>query len=134
MPKSYVSHLRPTRIEATGIVEYFFDRVALTTPEDVFIFFDEFVASLDKFPKPLDVVVCLDGLTVAPAAREAYGRERARVAIANYRHSARYAGPTQTRISTMTSAVRYNADGLVYQTREEAFEAILKARKKAGEA
>lgn len=134
MTKSFASRLKPTRDDATGIVEYRFDRIALNTPEDVEAFFSDFSMSLERQPQPLDVIVCLDSFTVAPAAREAYGMIRAKVAKGYYRHSARYAGPPQTRIATMTSAVRYHAEGLVYETREKAIAAILEARKKPARA
>ncbi len=131
MIKSFASRLKSTRDDATEIVEYHFDRIALNTPEDVEAFFSDFTISLGQHPKPLDVIVCLDSFTVAPAARESYGLIRAKVAKGYYRHSARYAGIPQTRIATMTSAVLYQAEGLVYDTREKAIEAILQARVKA---
>lgn len=128
MSQSFASRLRRTLDMKTGIVEYHFNKCHLATDDDVRDFFRDMAQNLEELPKPRDVVICLDDLIVAPAAREAYSKERARIAKAYYRHSARYAGTSATKIITMTSAVRYQAEGMVYETRDEAFNAILAAR------
>jgi hypothetical protein len=128
MGESFASRLRRTLDHATGIVEYHFSRCHLQNGEDVHAFFTAMADNLLEVPKPRDVVVCLDELIVAPPARALYGEERAKLAKEYYRYSARYAGTTATKIATMTSAVRYRAEGLVYETRDEAFKAILDMR------
>ena len=131
MGESFASRIRRTTDHKTGIVEYAFTRCDLKTADDVRDFFKAFALSLDQIPAPRDVIVCLDEFTVAPAVREIYGEVRAKVAKAYYRYSARYSGTTATRIATMSSAVMYKVDGMVYASRELAVAAILAARKNA---
>jgi hypothetical protein len=128
MGESFASRLRRTLDQNTGIVEYSFSKCNLQNAEDVYAFFKAMADSLSEIPKPRDVVVCLDELIVAPTARPLFGEERAKLAKEYYRFSARYAGTTATKIATMTSAVRYQAEGMVYETREDAFKAILEHR------
>lgn len=120
--------IHPTRHPLTGIIEFTFDQCQLASEQDVYDFFDAFRVKLEAFPAPRDVVVCLDNLAVAPDARAVYGHERAVLARTGYRYSARYAGTPVIRIAMLTSGIRFKADATLYETREEAFAAILMRR------
>ncbi len=128
MGSDFASRIQATRHALTGIIEFIFDGCALETEDDVYDFFTAFRQKLDVFPAPRDCVICLDGLQVAPDVRPLYSHERASIARTCYRYSARYAGSPVIRIAVLTSAIRYQADATLYETREEAFAAILMRR------
>lgn len=125
---NYTSLIHAKRDALTSIIEFTFEPCEVRTDDDVRAFFTAFRAILEPFPAPRDVVICLDNIVVAVEARGFYGQERAAVAKALYRYSARYAGSPVMRIATLTSAIRYASDGTMYETREEAFAAILMLR------
>src|SRR5262249_17242515 len=105
-----------------------FTDCVIATEQDAVAFFDSVAKRLQAVPPPRDLLFCLDGVEVAPAARPGYGRERARIARAYYRHSARYAGLRSLKVTVMTSGVAHHIEGMVYETRDQALAAIQAAR------
>ncbi len=128
MSTGFESLIQATRDAITGVIEFTFDACLIDTESRVHEFFAAFKNKLAKFPEPRDVVICLDNLTVAADVRPVYAKERAAVAGAFYRYSARYAGTPVIRIAMLTSGIRYQADATLYETREEAFAAVLMRR------
>jgi hypothetical protein len=114
-----------------GIYDMTFLACSIITDDDVRVFFRAIAERLATLPSPRDIIFCLDGVEVAPAARRAYGVERARVAREYYRFTARYAGRSATKVTVMTSGVVHRIEGMVYETRQEAVHAILQMRANA---
>jgi hypothetical protein len=114
-----------------NIYDMTFSACSIMTDADAVAFFDAIAARLAALPSPRDIIFDLDGVEVAPPARRAYGVERARVAREYYRFTARYAGRPTTKVTVMTSGVVHRIEGMVYETRQEAVQAVLQMRANA---
>lgn len=114
-----------------NVYDVTFSGCSVMTEEDARRFFEAIAEKLKALAPPRDIIFCLDGVDVASQARRAYGVERARVAREYYRFTARYAGRAATKVAVMTSGVVHRIEGMVYETRDEAFSAILQMRANA---
>jgi hypothetical protein len=124
MGADFADRIKLTRDTSTDIVEVAFDPCSLQTEDDVRAFFRAMGKKIAALPAPRDLIFCLDNVEVASAARKAYGSERAALAKQYYRYTARYAGLASTKVTVMTSGVMHKIDGIVYETRREAVEAV----------
>lgn len=131
--QDYARNIRVTYDSDNKIYEVGFTDCSVVTEADACAFFEAIAKRLAGLPPPRDLVFCLEGVEIGPDARPAYGRERARVARAYYRHSARYAGRSAVKVTVMTSGVVHRIEGMVYETREQAVAAIAAMRKAAGD-
>lgn len=131
MAADFPDRIRLTRDTSTDIVEITFDKCVMQTEDDVRAFFRAMGAKIAALPEPRDLIFCLDNVEVVPSARKAYGSERAELARRLYRFTSRYAGISSTKVTVMTSGVMHKVDGIVYETRREAIEAVLAMRRAA---
>ena len=127
----YARGIRVTHDAELSHYDVSFSACSVMTDDDARSFFEDIATRLASLPTPRDIIFCLDGVEVAPPARRAYGVERARVAREYYRFTARYAGRPTTKVTVMTSGVVHRIEGMVYETREEAVQAILQMRANA---
>lgn len=81
-----------------------------------------------RYGRPVDLIINLDGLVVRPSAARAFGAARSEVLAEYTRCSFRYNGNAQTRTSIYTSAVLLGADANLHDSREEALKALLAFR------
>jgi hypothetical protein len=131
MASEFADKITLTRDSANEIVEVSFDRCQLRNEDDVRAFFKAMGNKIAALPEPRDLIFCLDHVELDSAARKAYGSERAALARRLYRFTARYAGLAATKVTVMTSGVLYQIDGMVYESRREAVEAIQAMRREA---
>jgi len=127
----YVGGITITHDPKSDVYDVAFSACSIITDGDARMFFNAIAERLQALPSPRDIIFCLDGVEVAPAARRAYGVERARIAREYYRFTARYAGRSATKVTVMTSGVVHRIDGMVYETRDEAVQAVLQMRANA---
>jgi hypothetical protein len=116
---------------ANDVVESSFRDVILETDEDVLCWRREVEKRLQRYGRPVDLLIDLEGLIVKPSAARSFGAHRAEVLAEHTRVSFRWNGNHQTRTSIYTSSVIHGADANIYDSREEALKALL-AHREAG--
>lgn len=110
------------------VIEAFFENYELVSEADVLRWRQEVERGLARFGRKVDLLICLNGLIVRPAASRFFGEHRSQVLAQHTRRSFRYGGDGATRTTVFTSSVLHNADANVYPTREAALQALLDAR------
>jgi hypothetical protein len=110
------------------IVDAAFRDVVLETDDDVLCWRREVERRFQRYGRPVDLIINLDGLIVKPTAARSFGAHRAEVLAENTRVSYRFNGNPQTRTSIYTSAVIHGADANIYESRDEALKALLANR------
>lgn len=110
------------------LVDASFRDVILETDEDVLCWRREVEKRFQRYGRPVDLIIDLEGLIVKPSAARSFGAHRAEVLAENTRVSYRFNGNPQTRTSIYTSAVIHGADANIYESREEALKALLSNR------
>lgn len=110
------------------VVDAAFKDVILETEEDVLCWRHEVEKRFQRYGRPVDLIIDLEGLIVKPSAARAFGAHRAEVLAENTKISYRFNGNPQTRTSIYTSAVIHGADANVYESREEALKALIANR------
>jgi hypothetical protein len=110
------------------VVDAAFRDVILENDDDVACWHREVERRFQRYGRPVDLIINLDGLIVKPSAARAFGAHRAEVLAEHTRVSYRFNGNPQTRTSIYTSAVIHGADANIYESREEALKALLAHR------
>lgn len=118
---------------ANDIVDAAFRDVILENDDDVVCWRREVERRFQRYGRPVDLIINLDGLIVKPSAARSFGAHRAEVLAEHTRVSYRFNGNPQTRTSIYTSAVIHGADANIYESREEALKALL-AHREGGDA
>jgi len=118
---------------ANDVVDAAFRDVVLETDDDVVCWRREVERRFQRYGRPVDLIINLDGLIVKPSAARSFGAHRAEVLAEHTRVSYRFNGNPQTRTSIYTSAVIHGADANIYDSREEALKALL-AHREVGDA
>ncbi len=102
--------------------------VVLADEQDVVAFAAEIDRAMRRISTPADIIVDLGEMTVKPAAARAYDRERQRMFQAHARVAFRYSGSSLVRTKILTSSTIHGQAANVYETFEEAYEALESAR------
>ncbi|NUQ76718.1 MAG: hypothetical protein HUU21_24545, partial [Polyangiaceae bacterium] len=110
------------------IVDAAFRDVILENDDDVLCWRREVERRFQRYGRPVDLIINLDGLIVKPSAARTFGAHRAEVLSEHTRVSFRFNGNPQTRTSIYTSAVIHGADANIYESREDALKALLAHR------
>lgn len=110
------------------LVDASFRDVILETDEDVVLWRREVEKRFQRYGRPVDLIIDLEGLIVKPSAARAFGAHRAEVLAENTRVSYRFNGNPQTRTSIYTSSVIHGADANIYESRDDALKALLSNR------
>ena len=110
------------------IVDAAFRDVILENDDDVLCWRREVERRFQRYGRPVDLIINLEGLIVKPSAARSFGAHRAEVLAENTRVSYRFNGNPQTRTSIYTSAVIHGADANIYESRDEALKALLAHR------
>ncbi|HLM73406.1 MAG TPA: hypothetical protein VK459_11960, partial [Polyangiaceae bacterium] len=105
-----------------------FRDVILENDDDVLCWRREVERRFQRYGRPVDLIINLEGLIVKPSAARSFGAHRAEVLAENTRVSYRFNGNPQTRTSIYTSAVIHGADANIYESRDEALKALLAHR------
>lgn len=113
------------------IVDAAFRDVILENDEDILCWRREVERRFQRYGRPVDLIINLDGLIVKPSAARSFGAHRAEVLSEHTRVSYRFNGNPQTRTSIYTSAVIHGADANIYESRDDALKALL-AHREAG--
>jgi hypothetical protein len=113
------------------VVEATFRDVILETEEDVLCWRREVEKRFQRYGRPVDLLIDLEGLIVKPTAARSFGAHRAEVLAEHTRVSFRWNGNRQTRTSIYTSSVIHGADANIYDSRDDALKALL-AHREAG--
>lgn len=113
---------------ANDVVDAAFRDVILETEEDVLCWRREVERRFQRYGRPVDLIIDLEGLIVKPSAARSFGAHRAEVLAEHTRVSYRFNGNLQTRTSIYTSAVIHGADANVYESRDEALKALIANR------
>ncbi len=105
-----------------------FQGVELLTPEDALKWSENTRAQLARLGRKVDIIISLDGLVVRAGAARSFGQLRAEILKQFARHSIRYGGDALTRTLIFTTSVRDDTHGDTLDSRQEALEALRKAR------
>lgn len=118
----------PVASSGLKVVEARFRGVQLHDSADVDEWARRVNVELARFGERVDLLICLDGLHVHPAASRAFGAVRAKVLSTHARHSVRYGADKWTATSVNTSRVLYGAEANIFDTRDQALAALLEQR------
>lgn len=111
-----------------GFVHIHYAVAVIATEADVATFADEIDRAMRGISKPIDILIDLGELTVKPAAAAAYDRERQRMLAAYGNRVLRYGGTSLVRTRILTSSAIHGQDANLFETYEEALDALLNAR------
>jgi hypothetical protein len=114
------------------IVTMTFQDCVLSTPHDATDFMREVFVHIQRHKVPTDVLIDYAGLNVKAGAARQFGLERAEFARRFVRRSFRYNVDKTSRTAVYTSSVLDNAGANIFETREQALQALLAARGAAG--
>jgi hypothetical protein len=101
----------------------------IETKADVFLWYQQHLTYLKRFPEKKDVILVLDDFVVTPSIGVFWGEQRAKLAL-EMLSSFRVHLKSQAQFYTNTSGIKYNATTAEAATVEDAIAGILAARKK----
>jgi hypothetical protein len=106
--------------------------VVLETPEDVRAWSRDLEGRMLHEPGKVDVIIDLEGLTVKPAVVKLYDEQRIELLGRRTRHAYRYSGNPLIRTKILTSATLAGQSANVFETFEQALDALKADRAREG--
>lgn len=108
------------------------DDYAIDTQQDADAFLRLYREQLERIGRKVWVVSSIDGLKVGPGALEYYGREMKRLAEQHAVGTARYGRNAMSRMALRTSMMRVGHETNIFDSKEQAVEAVKNMAKSAG--